>query len=241
MKHPDKEEVIRMLNEGESVRKVEAHLKEKYPNNKKLWLTSVTLQKFRKNHLQLDGKVLKDIQENNKLQKIKIEEEALQRQLEATNAYQDKINEIADTHLDVASKIAQLDSVIGSRIEYWYNAIAQKEELPAKADQELRKYIDQQLAILQQYKKLVEGMADKTVDYNVNVTVLNDQITVIRDVIRDVLSDFGAEKSIEFMEKLNARLEQAAYRPEKARAVDVRDLQEVKLIDEDDDGDADDQ
>jgi len=107
-------EIIGMLNEGESVRKVEAQLKEKYPNNKKLWLTSVTLQKFRKNHLQLDGKVLKDIQENNKLQQLKIEEEALQRQLEATNAYQDKINAIADTHLDVASKIAQLDSVIGS-------------------------------------------------------------------------------------------------------------------------------
>jgi len=48
MKHPDKEEVIRMLNDGESVRAVEAWLKEKYPSNKNMWVTSVTLQTFRK-------------------------------------------------------------------------------------------------------------------------------------------------------------------------------------------------
>ena len=38
--------------------------------------------------------------------------------------------------------------------------------------------------VLGQYKKLVEGMADKTIDYNVNINVLNDQLNIIRDVIK---------------------------------------------------------
>ena len=62
LKHPDKEDIIRMLSDGESVRGIEAKLKEKYSNNKALWLSSVTLQKFRKDNLNLYGRVLKDIQ-----------------------------------------------------------------------------------------------------------------------------------------------------------------------------------
>lgn len=227
MRHPDKEEVIRMLNDGESVRKIEAHFKEKYPNNKKLWLTSVTLQKFRKENLQLNGKVLQDIQKVRSEQKAIIEEQMLQRQIASTNAYQDKINAIADTHLDVATKIAQIDSIVSSRIEYWYNLLASNEKLPAKADQELRKYVDQQLEVLQQYKKLVEGMADRTVDYNVNVTVLNDQVSLIRDAIRDVLAEFDVEISMKFLERLNVKLQQVSYRPESLRTVDIQEINEA--------------
>lgn len=229
MKHPDKEEIISKLNDGESVRAVEAWLKEKYPNNKNMWITSVTLQTFRKDKLNLEGKVLKDIQEAKEVEKRKIEETMRQRQLEATNAYQDKINEIANTQLDVHTQIAQLNSVVESRIAYWYNMIASGEELPAKADTELRKYIDQQVSILQQYKKLVEGMADKTIDYNVNVTVFNDQISLIRDAIRDTIAELGTEQAMVFMDKLSRRLNRTSYRPDgKPEQIDLKKLQDIE-------------
>lgn len=213
MKHCDKEDIIRKLNDGESVRAVEGWLKEKYPTNKNMWVTSVTLQTFRKDKLNLEGKVLKDIQEAKEVENRKITETMHQRQLEATNAYQDKINEIAETQLDVHTQIAQLNAVVESRIAYWYNMIASGEELPAKADTELRKYIDQQVSILQQYKKLVEGMADKTIDYNVNITVFNDQIHLIRKAIRDTIAELGTEQAMIFMDNLNKRLGETSYRP----------------------------
>ena len=238
LKHLDKEEIIRRLTNGESVRALETWLKEKYPNNKTMWVTSVTLQTFRKEKLNLEGKVLKDIQDVREVEHRKIEASMLQSQLEATNAYQDKISQIATTQLDVNTQIVQLNSVVESRIAHWYNMIASGEEMPGKADVELRKYIDQQVMILQQYKKLVEGMADKTVDYNVNVTVINDQISLIQNAIRDTMAELGPEQAMIFMDKLNSRLGKTYYRPTNqiAEPVNLKELQDIEfeLSDEED-------
>jgi len=72
IKHVDKEEIIEQVTNGESVRGIASWLKNKYPNNKSLWLSSVTLQKFRKDKLQLEGKVLKDIQEAGRVHQQKL-------------------------------------------------------------------------------------------------------------------------------------------------------------------------
>jgi hypothetical protein len=236
LKHPDKETIIKMLNDGESVRKVAAWTKEKYPTNKALHLSTVTLQKFRKENLQLEGKVLKDIQEAAVVQQRALEEKQREAQLVETSAYQEKINEIADTHLDVAKKILQLDTIIETRMEYWYNAILSGEAASGPADKEIRGYMDRQMALLQQYKKFIEGMADKTIEHNVNVTVMNEQIAMIRDVIRDVISEFNPDLAMIFIEKLNSKLNSLEYTPQKVEVVDGKELKAIEaevLSDED--------
>ncbi len=226
----DKEEIIERLTNGESVRGMESWLKEKYPNNKSLWLSSVTLQTFRKNKLQLNGKVLKDIQEVGRTQKQQIEEQDRQQQLEASNAYNKKLQEIVGSKLDVARKILQLDKVIESRMEYWYNAVISGEAVAAKGDKELRQFMDRQMALLAQYKKFVEGLADKTVDYNVNITVINDQITAIRDVIRECIAEFEPDVALRFMEKLNNKMKSLApHRAELSQPIKLEDLQEAEF------------
>ena len=229
LKHIDKEEIIGRLSGGESIRNINKWIKNKYPGNKKLWISTVSLQNFRKNNLELDGKVLKDIQEAAAVkQKVTMEQHRLG-ELETTNAYQDKINEIADTHLDVSRKILQLDAIIETRMEYWFNAIKSGEAAPQTADKELRQYMDRQLLLLQQYKKFVEGMADHTVDYNVNVTVINDQISFIRDIIKEVLEEFDSDVAMLFMDRLNQRLGHATYSPEiiEIEAVDIKKIDKL--------------
>lgn len=237
LKHPDKEEIIRRLNDGESIRKMNAWLKEKYPNNKALHLSTVTLQKFRKDNLQLDGKVLQDVQEAASVTKRAVEEQQRQAQLESTNAYQDKINEIADSHLDVARKILQLDTIIENRMEYWFNAISSGDSTPQQADKEMRQYIDRQMVLMQQYKKFVEGMADKTIEHNVNVTVMNEQIAVIRDVIREVMAEFDPDTALRFMSKVTQRLGSTEYDPDAPGKVDEKALNavEAEIIEGEDD------
>jgi hypothetical protein len=230
MKHPDKEEIIEMLNNGESVRGIEDNLKKKYPNNKNLWLSSVTLQKFRKDKLQLEGKVLKDIQEAGRVHKQQLEEQDRQQALEASNAYNKKLNEIVDSKLDVARKIMELDTIIETRMEYWFNAVSSGEESASKGDKELRQFMDRQMALLAQYKKFVEGLADKTVDYNINVTVMHEQIGIIRDVIRECIADFEPEQAMLFMEKLNKRLSNTSYSSKELQEpVKLEDLQEAEF------------
>ena len=230
MKHPDKEEIISKLTNGESVRNVEAWLKEKYPKNENLWVTSVTLQGFRKANLQLEGKVLKDIQEAGKLQKQKTEECVKLQQLEMSDAYKKKINEIADTKLDVARRILELDSLIEDRMEYWFNAIKSGDEKASTGDKELRLYMDRMMNLMTQYKKLVEGLADKTIDHNVNITIVNDQINIIRDVIRECMLEISPEQAMLFMDKMNKRMNELNYRPLDVAPLKLDDLQEAEIV-----------
>lgn len=231
LKHPDKEDIVRMLTNGESIRKVAAYLKKSYPRSPNLWISEPTLQQFRKKHLNLDGQVLKDIQETTKEEKQKIREQLHNSQIQSTSAYKDKLNQIVDKRLDVANKIVQMDSIVSDRIEHWYNLIKSGEEVPSKADQELRKFVQQQMEILTSYKKLIEGMADKRVDYNINVNILNDQITIMRDAIKEVIAEeLGTERAVLFMDKLHKRLKKTAYTYVEPDAVEVVNLEELKAL-----------
>jgi len=228
LKHPLSEEIIARLNTGESIRKTAAWIKQKYPKSKKMHISTVSLQKFRKKNLNLQGKVLKDIQEASIVQKRAVEEQQRDAQLQATSAYQDKINEIADTHLDVAKKILQLDSIIESRMEYWFNSIKNGDATAHAGDKEMRQYMDRQILLLQQYKKFVEGIADKTVEHNVNITVMNDQISIIRNVIRDVISEFNPDIAILFIEKLNRKLNELEYSPKLLDEVNHKTINSIE-------------
>lgn len=210
LRHPDKDEIVRRLTEGESVRNVHKWLSGKYANyNKKLKISVPTLQMFRKEVLKIDGQVLEDLNRARKEEDKRLEAEYVAQAVKSTNAYKDRLAQIADKNLDVASRMIQLDAVIGDRIEHWYNLISAGEALPDKADYELRKYIDQQMQILRDWKKLIEGIADKRVDYNVNITVMNEQLSAIQTVIKDVIyEELGVEKAMEFMDKLSNRLNQ---------------------------------
>jgi len=227
--HIDKEEIISKLTNGESVRGVEAWLREKYPKNKNLWITAVTLQEFRKKCLQLEGAVLQDLQEKREEKKKETEAIELQQKVAMTNAYNDKLNEIVDTKLDVARKILELDSLIEDRMAYWFNAIKSGEESASKGDKELRLFMDRMMNLLGQYKKFVDGMADKTVDYNVNITVVNDQITMIRDVMRDCIAEMAPEQAMIFMDKLNKRMGELHYKPIDVSPVKLDDLPEAEI------------
>lgn len=235
LKHPDKEEIIELLSNGESVRGIEAKFKQKYPSNKNLWVSSVTLQKFRKNNLQLEGKVLKDIQEVGRVQQQQVVEQEKQKVLEASDAYKKKISEIADSKLDVARKILELDRIIESRMEYWFNAVASGEEVAARGDKELRQFMDRQMALLGQYKKFVEGMADKTIDHNVNITVMNDYAVAIRDAVRECLAEFEPDVALQFMESLSRKVQglpmvmSGEVAPAPVRIEDLQDV-EVELL-----------
>lgn len=207
--HPDKDEIVRRLTEGEPVRSIHKWLSGKYARySKHLRVSIPTLQNFRSEVLKIDGKVLSDIQKVRKEHELELEKQYIEQQVISTNAYKDKLNQVASTHLDVASKIIQMDAIIGDRMEYWFNMLKSGQEVSThKIDHELRKYIDQQMVILQQYKKLVEGMADKKVDYNVNITVMNEQMQALQScIIELVREELDSDKAIDFLNKLNNRL-----------------------------------
>lgn len=229
LSHPDREKILNELKGDKSLRAISKRLKEKYPDNPELVISISTLHAYRKEFCEVDVNVIKDIRKAKK-EKQKLKKEAREKKV-ITGAleYQEKINEIVDAELDVAKKIMRLDAIIESRMEYWYNQISVSEgkAIPT-ADKELRAYMDRQMGLLAQYKKFVEGMADKTVDHNININIINDQVSIIQGVIQDCLRALSPEQACLFMDSVNARLNQAGYRPQLSESVSLKVLDQIE-------------
>ena len=159
LRHPEKEEIISKLLQGESVKQVSAWLKKKHPKTSRLHITYMTLQKFRKEYLNLEGEALeqiKDARKNFASDSKAIEKRAL---IMGSNAYQEKLAEILDDEIDVTRKMLEMEKIISSRIEYYFNALNNGSGL--REERVFIELLTQQRELLRDWKKYVEGFADQ--------------------------------------------------------------------------------
>lgn len=203
LNHPDKEELIRKLLEGTSVKEAEGWLKDKYPRRKRLHISYMTLQKFRAEHLNLKGDVLDDIKNRRtELDKEAVEAEA-KMVIQNSSAYQRKIEEIASGKLDVSRRLLEMDSLINSRLEFYYNLLENGGTL--KEDKIFIEYINTMKGLMQDWKKYVEGVADKRVEHNININVVNEQARILKEAVIEVLGQMSPELVTVFVERLDTR------------------------------------
>jgi len=204
LNHPDKEELIKKLLEGDSVKEVERWLKDKYPRTRRLHISYMTLQKFRGEHLNLKGEVLDDI----KNRRGEIDKEASEAEarmvVKASSSYQQKIEEIASSELDVTKRLLEMDSLINSRIEYYYNLLEQGGSL--REDKIFIEYINAMKAILQDWKKYIEGVADKKIEHNININIVNEQAMILKESVLEVLQELSPNLVPIFIDKLDAKM-----------------------------------
>ena len=212
LKHPDKKIIVEKLIKGESTREVESWLKEKYPDDSRLHITYMTLQKFRKSNLDLHGDILDDIK--NKRAEIYNEQvEGEKRELLLnSSAYRDKINQIADTELNVTKRMLELDAIIQTRLEYYYNMLMSGGSF--KEDKLFLEYINTMRSLLQDWKKYIEGFADKRVENNISVTIVNQQINILKNAITETLQELDPRYTNLFLDKLNSKIDQIQYEDE---------------------------
>lgn len=204
LNHPDKDEIIKLLLEGHSVKSVEEFLLKKYPKKKRLQISYMTLQKFRKEHLNIKGDLLEDIK-NKKLElNGEIKKEDVKTQLLKTNAYREKIEEIATAEIDVNRRLLEMEKLIASRMEYYYNLLSIGGSI--KDDRVFLEYINTMRGLLQDWKKYIEGFKDIRVENNINVTVVNQQINIIKDVVCDILTELEPQNVPIFIEKVDKKL-----------------------------------
>ena len=211
LNHPNKEVIIKKLLNGESVKNVESWLAKEYskPKEKKYRISFVTLQHFRKNYLNLEGDVLESIKqakEDDILSNKEVEKKAT---IAGSNAYQEKINVILNEKIDVTRKLIEMEALISSRLEYYFNTMQTGSSL--QVDKVFLDYIKAQQDIMRDWKKLVEGMADKKIEHNININIINEQITVLKSVVYETLRDLDPKLIPVFMEKINAKLNVMNY------------------------------
>jgi hypothetical protein len=203
LNHPDKEDMIKRLLGGDSVKEVERWLKEKYPRSKRLHVSYMTLQKFRGEHLNLKGDVLGDI----KNRRTELDKDAIEAEtrmvIQSSSAYQQKIEEIAEGKLDVSKRLLEMDSLINSRLEFYYNLLEKGGSL--REDKIFIEYINTMKGLMQDWKKYVEGVADKRIEHNININVVSEQARILKETVIDVLGEMSPELITVFVERLDKK------------------------------------
>ena len=207
LNHPDKEKIIEKLLEGESVKEVELWLEKKYPRSKRLHISYMTLQKFRSENLDLKGEVLEDIKNKKAEVDKKTQEVETRMIIQSTNAYKEKIDEIASSELDVTRRLLEMDKLINSRIEHYYNLL-ESGNGSVKEDKVFLEYINTMKSLMQDWKKYIEGFADQRVDHNININVINEHARVLKESILEVLREMDPKLISVFVNKLNFKMKQ---------------------------------
>lgn len=210
-RHPDKKEIIKRLLAGESVKKIEEWIKSKYPRNRKYHISYMTLQKFRVNHLNIKGELLEDIKNRRYQDDIENEKAEIKVALLNSSEYQKQIEQIVSNEIDVNRKLLEMEKLISSRLEYYFNVISSGGSMNQNADKVFLEYINSMRSILADWKKYVEGVADKKIEHNVNIQVVDTQVKVLKEAMFEVLNEMDPQLILIFMDKLNKKMQQLNY------------------------------
>jgi hypothetical protein len=208
-KHPEKEEIIKKLLNGESVKGIEDWLRKKHPKKRGLWISYATLQKFRKDHLHLEGEVLEDIKAARKEQDLTSKELEAKAIIASSSAYQQKINEIVSNELDGNRKILEMITLVGSRLEYYFNMLQTSGTI--RDDKMFVELLNMQRGLVQDWKKYVDGVADKKIEHNISLNIVNEQVNVLKSIVFEILQDLDPRLVPIFIEKVNSRLSDTNY------------------------------
>ncbi len=226
-KHPEKEEIIKKLLNGESVKNIEAWLRNKHPKKRGLWISYATLQKFRKDHLHLEGEVLENIKAARRDQDQNSKELEARAIISASSAYQQKLNEIVSNELDANRKILEMMTLVSSRLEYYFNMLQSGGSI--REDKMFIELLNTQRGLVQDWKKYVDGVADKKIEHNINLNVVNEQVTVLKNIVFEILQQMDPRLVPIFIEKINSRLSDMNYgsnQYQQYKQLDVIDVSE---------------
>ncbi len=207
--HPDKEEIISQLVNGVPVREVADWLRERYPDpeHEHLRVSFSTIQNFKKQFLNPEMHVNRDIRA---AAAEAVRREEITRAVESTSAYQEKIAEIADSKIDVQKELYKIFVVLESRLEYFYNMLSENRVPSTREERVFQGYIDQLMKLMESYKKYVEGYSE-SVEHTVNINIMNEQIVIIRDAVKEALSEASPDVTIKFMDNLNRKMRSLEY------------------------------
>jgi hypothetical protein len=211
LNHPDKDLIIKKLLEGESLRSVEEWLREKY-DDPKFHVTFVTMQKFRKEHLNIEGDYLEDIKEIRRAKDKAEEEQSKKDEVKKNSAYQQKLEEIVDAEIDVTRRLLEMEALVNARLEYYFNILQAGGSV--REDKVFIEYVNLLRNIMADWMKFIEGHTDNKVEHNININIVMQQITIIKNVVNEILSEIQPEVVPIFIEKLNQKLDVIDYEQE---------------------------
>jgi hypothetical protein len=209
--HPDKTMIVRMLTQGQGVRAVAKAIKDLHPKEKKLHVSVPTLQKFRKEKLNLEGEALEAVKQAAREKKEIKETKKEDTQLKRIPAYREKLQEAIDLHVDIPQQLRELLVLVKARVEDLFDK-SSRGELSVNEEMNLHKYFASWTTTIQQWAKYVDKITENSIEANVNITVIEDQVSVIRETVREILEEMSPEMALKFYDRLTAKMSDLTYK-----------------------------
>lgn len=255
LNHPDREEIIHKLISAISPNKICSWLEEKYTTeeDKKFRLTPKALSDFRSRYLNLDrdavrllkkerhkkelglphnanaGSFLDRTGETEDEHELRVKETLLQ-----SPTYRDKLKDINEAALDGPRLIKELVTLIQSRIEKYFNEVASNQQTTIKEDKVLIDMISLMKDLVKESKKIEDEYNSQPDAGTVQLNVVQEQVGLIRDTVKDLLAEYNPDFALEFMDRLTRKMTNLRY--EAPRAPNIleqveklnRKIQEIK-------------
>lgn len=228
IKHPEKRKIIKWLSDGMGVREVERRLKEKYPNDKSFQITAPTLQKFRKQYLKIEGEVLKEIKHMRDEGGVSKAEDLTEKEIHQLPAYKKKLLEAAEFHVDLQKEISELVVLSKGRLEVMYNKVMSEEGLSTNQEKNLQNWFKLSLEMLDKHAKYVEKIGEKTGETNINITLIEDQVGIIKEAIKEIIMELEPGLAMKFIDKINGKMKELTFKREESSFEEIKN--ETKML-----------
>lgn len=207
--HSDKDEIVEKLIAGESTRNIEKWLKQKYPHNKKLQVSYISLQSFRKNHLKLDAEVLKDLQKERRQLQVQKRAEQEQETVQHMRTYQAGLaNYVQDSLIDYNQEILMM-------MEQCRHGIEQLTEMNDNKGshlnhQALAMYLEKYKGVIEMHHKMIAEQ--KKADENKleeDYETLNRKMEILVESVREAFNQTNPEGLFLFVQLVKDRMQEA--------------------------------
>lgn len=207
-RHPDKAEIQERLLSGESVRSVAKWLKTKYPKTKRNWVSYLTLQRYRQEHLHLQGEVLREVKEVGETLTAERVHEQRDVALKESEPYQAAKLQIAHDVMNREQMILDLQDKVWQRIK-----MLEGEDLNYKTETVIAQYISELRQLMGDYHKMLvdwQKLEKKGGDNQVNVQVVmqqaENQVNQVKIAVKEILQEMQPDLIPIFLDKLSDRL-----------------------------------
>jgi hypothetical protein len=218
--HPDYSEIINKLTAGVSVREVSKWLEEKYPRNKNLQIQHMTLQNFRIERLNIDKDVIKQLRDEQQngvpdIKNLDIKADAILESIQQASpkesSYKGALNKSKEYSVHIPDELKQIVCLVKTKIEEYFNR-SDAGTLTVMQEQSLQRFMKMWVDSIEKWGKYVEKIPDVSIEHNVNIQVMNDQLEMFKVAIQEVVAEFDAETAVKFYDKLNRKLSKLSYR-----------------------------
>lgn len=214
--HPDRNDIVRWISEKMNPKDIAKRLADKYPlpHQRHLRPSWRTVYNFKTTFMP-DNKLIISAIEDAKQKYPKWNKQKLDMQAELMNnsAYQTAIAKIAEEEINVKKKLIAVMTLMEDRLEKIYNQMDARGDKINHSDERLfLEYLKNLQILLQQHDQTNRAdRAEAAQNINVNISVVNEQASIIKDAVRETLDGVDPNLAVEFMERLSMKMRELQY------------------------------